>query len=91
MGYVIDLTVILNDVFRGTGGNVSTNDAQTAIDEHISSGRRDRIHRDIRKFVTDVTETFAIRPQVQVRKDLVLEKIIELIKQYCNFPQASGS
>lgn len=82
MGYVIDLTVILNDVFSGTGGNVSTNDAQTAIDEHISSGRRDRIHRDIGKFVT---ETFAIIFQVPQR-DLVLEKIIELIKQYCNFP-----
>ncbi len=74
MGYVIDLTVILNDVFRSTGGNVSINDAQTAIDGHISSGRRDPIHRDIRNFVV---------PQ----RDLVLEKIIELIKQYCNFPE----
>ena len=85
MGYVIDLTVILDDVFRSTGGNVSTNDAQTAMDGHISSGRRDWIHRDIRKFVT---ETFAIRSQVP--RDLVLEKIIELIKQYCNFPSDVG-
>ncbi len=83
MGYVIDLTVILNDVFRSTGGNVSINDAQTAIDGHISSGRRDPIHRDIRNFVAGI---FAIRFQVPQR-DLVLEKIIELIKQYCNFPE----
>ncbi len=79
MGYIVDITVILDDIFRRGGGGVSANDAQTAMDRHVSSGRRDRIHRDIHSFVT---ETFAIRFNVPQR-DLVLEKIIDLIRQYC--------
>ena len=79
MGYIVDLTVILDDIFRIAAGNVSASDVQSATDRHIRSGRRDRIHRDIGSFVT---ETFAIRFTVPQR-DLVLEKIIDLIRQYC--------
>ena len=79
MGYIVDLTVILDDIFRRGADNVSNNDAQMAMDRHIRSGRRDRIHRDIHSIVT---ETFAIRFNVPQR-DLVLEKIIDLIRQYC--------
>jgi hypothetical protein len=79
MGYIVDITVILDDIFRRGGGGVSANDAQAAMDRHVSSGRKDRIHRDIHSFVT---ETFAIRFNVPQR-DLVLEKIIDLIRQYC--------
>ena len=79
MGYIVDLTVILDDIFRTASGNVTTNDVQSAVDRHVNSGRRDRIHRDIQSFVT---ETFAIRFTVPQR-DLVLEKIIDLIRQYC--------
>ena len=78
IGYIVDLTVILDDIFRTTSGNVSTNDVQSAMDRHVGSGLRDRIHRDIRNFVQ---ETFAIRFKAQ--GDLVLEKIIELIRRYC--------
>jgi hypothetical protein len=79
MGYIVDLTVILDDVFRTASGNVTGNDVRSAVDRHVNSGRRDRIHRDIQSFVT---ETFAIRFTVPQR-DLVLEKIIDLIRQYC--------
>ncbi len=79
MGYIVDLTVILDDIFRTASGNVTANDVQSAVDRHVNSGRRDRIHRDIQSFVT---ETFAIRFTVPQR-DLVLEKIIDLIRQYC--------
>jgi len=79
MGYIVDLTVILDDIFRTVSGSVSANDVQSAVDRHVNSGRRDRIHRDIHSFVT---ETFAIRFTVPQR-DLVLEKIIDLIRQYC--------
>jgi len=79
MGYIVDLTVILNDILRTASGNVSANDVQLATDRHVRSGCRDRIHRDISSFVT---ETFAIRFTVPQR-DLVLEKIIDLIRQYC--------
>ena len=86
MGYIVDLTVILDGIFRLGGGRVSVNEAQTAMDRHLSSGRRDSIHRDINSFVT---ETFAIRFTVPQR-DLVLEKIIDLIRQYCVPPSAGG-
>jgi hypothetical protein len=75
MCYIVDLTVILDGIFRLGGGRVSVNEAQTAIDRHSISGHRDSIHRDINSFVT---KTFAIRFTVQQR-DLVLEKIIDLI------------
>jgi len=79
MGYIVDLTVILDDIFRTAPGNVSSNDVQSAMDGYLSSDLRDRIHQDIHSFVTG---TFAIRFTVP-QKDLVLEKIIDLIWQYC--------
>ena len=79
MGYIVDLTVILDDIFRKSADNVSASNTQTAMDRHISFGRRDRIHRDISSFVT---ETFAIMSRT-TQRDLVLEKIIDLIRQYC--------
>src|SRR5438270_494476 len=64
MGYIVDLTVILDDVFRIGAGSVSASDVQSATERHVRSGRRDRIHRDIQSFVT---ETFAIRFTVPQR------------------------
>jgi hypothetical protein len=58
MGYIVNLTVILDDIFRTAGGNVTGNAALKVMDTHVRSGRRDSIHRDIRSFVT---ETFSIR------------------------------
>jgi hypothetical protein len=86
MGYIVDLTVILDDIFRISAGNVSVSDVQTAVDRHIRFGRRDRIHRDISSFVNEV---FAIMPQM-THRDLVLEKIIDLIQQYCVSPSTGG-
>lgn len=85
MGYIVNLTVILHDIFRATSGNVSPNDAVLAINRHVDSGCRDGIHREIRGFVT---ETFAIRFTVQ--KDLVLERTIELIRRHCARPSGDA-
>jgi len=85
MGYIVDLTVILDDIFRISAGNVSTGDVQTAMDRHIRFGCRNRIHRDIGNFV----ETFAIMSQ-PTRRDLIVEKIIDLIRQYCVSPSIGG-
>ena len=79
MGYIVDLTVILDQILRSTDRTVSANDVQLAVDRHVNLGRRDRVHQEIRAFVT---ETFAIRFTVPQR-DLVLEKIIDLIRQNC--------
>jgi len=78
MGYIVDLSVILDGIFRAAPGRVSVNDALSVMDGHVRSGLRDTIHEDIRSFVK---ATFEIKSSVP--KDLVLEKIIDLIKQYC--------
>jgi hypothetical protein len=72
MGYIVNLIVILDGMFRTAAT------AQEVMGDHIGSGRRGNIHRDIREFVED---TF--RSRFNPQKDSVLEKIIELIRQYC--------
>ncbi|KAI0285599.1 hypothetical protein BC826DRAFT_1179001 [Russula brevipes] len=57
MGYIVDLTVILDGIFRTTEGSVVLRDALLAVDRHLRSSRRDNIHQDIRNFVK---ETFSI-------------------------------
>ena len=86
MGYIVDLTVILDGISKtAAGGNVTENAALKVTDSHIRSGCRDSIHRDIRKFV-DVAIKIPV-PQkdlVLEKKDLVLEKITDLIGHYCS-------
>jgi hypothetical protein len=86
MGYIVDLTVILDGLFRASEGSVSLRDASLAVDRHLRSSRRDKIHQDIRSFVT---QTFSIR-FTDPQKDLVLEKIMDLIRQYCVPPSGSS-
>ncbi|KAI0293732.1 hypothetical protein B0F90DRAFT_1761004 [Multifurca ochricompacta] len=88
MGYIVDLMVILNGTFSANSGSgyLSVSDLQAVMERHISSGHRDTIHRDIRSFVT---EAFTIRLSVP-QKDLVLEKIIDLITQFCVPPSGNG-
>ena len=77
MGYIVDLNVILNDICRTTLGSVSANYVQQVMDRHVrSGGPRDAIHRDISNFMT-ANKTMV--PQ----GDVVLEKIMDLIWQYC--------
>jgi len=83
MCYIVNLTVILDDIFRTTSGSVTGNAALEVMDKHVRSGRRDSIHRDIRSFVA---ETFSIGSATP-EKDLVLENIVSLIRRYCAPPQ----
>jgi hypothetical protein len=79
VGYIVDLTIILDGVFRMAAGDMSPIHAEQVLGRHVGSGRRDMIHRDIRSFVF-IADAYEIKvPQ----KDLVLEKIIDLIRQYC--------
>ena len=82
MGYIVNLTVILDAFFRSTTGNMTENAALKAMGTHVRSGRRNSIHQDIRSFVR---ETFSIRFAIP-EKDLILEKIVSLIRQYCSPP-----
>ena len=86
MGYIVNLIVILDGIFRAVSGNGMENTAQEVMGDHVRSGRRDSIHRDIRKFVTDTFPNRFNTPQDILQKDLVLEKIIDLIWQYCASP-----
>src|SRR6266576_2353722 len=80
MSYIVNLTVILDAIFRTTTGNVAEIATLKAMGTHVRSGRRNSIHQDIRSFVT---ETSSIRSAI-LEKDLVLEKIISLIRRYCS-------
>ena len=78
MGYIVNLVVILDIISRTASGSVTGDAALGVVDDHVSSGRRDRIHQDIRSFVAETFSTRFATPD----KDLALEKIIELIGQY---------
>ena len=79
MGYILDLTIILDGVFRMAAGDMSPSHVEEVLGSHVESGRKDEIHRDIRSFVR-TAQAYEIKvPQ----KDLVIEKIIDLIWQYC--------
>ena len=80
MSYIVNLTVILDAIFGTASGNVTEIATLKAMVTHLRSGRRNSIHQDIRSFVK---ETFSIRSTI-LEKDLVLEKIISLIRRYCS-------
>ncbi|KAH8989946.1 hypothetical protein EDB86DRAFT_1848703 [Lactarius hatsudake] len=82
MGYIVDLTVILDTIFNTTFGDISPERVLSVIDRHVSSGHRNRIHHDIQRFVA---EAFAIGFSAQ-KKDLILDKVIDLIQEYCGPP-----
>jgi hypothetical protein len=82
VGYIVDLTVILDGIFRIAAGDVFPKHAEQVLSS-VRSGRRDVIHRDVWSFVA---EAFAIRSSVP-HKDLVLEGIINLIWRFCMSPE----
>lgn len=75
MGYIVDLTVILHGVSL-SGHDVSASKVHEAMD-YFKSRLRGQIHQDIRNFVTEES-LFTYRG-----RDLVIEKVIDLIRQYC--------
>lgn len=83
MAYIVNLIVILDGISRAAATNTMENTAQEVMRDHIRSGRRDSIHGDIRRFVTG---TYPIRFAIP-QKDSVVEKIINLIRQYCAAPK----
>ena len=86
MGYIVDLTVIMDGISRVAAGDMSSKDAQQVLGRHVRSGHRDAIHHDIRSFIAEALEIRSLAPQ----KDLVLERIIDLIKQFCVPPSGNG-
>jgi hypothetical protein len=82
MGYIINLTVILDGIFKTGASDVTEDVALEATRAHVESGCRNDIHRDICNFVKATSG----RRSVAQEKDMVLlEKIIDLIRQYAPF------
>lgn len=79
MGYIVDLTVIMDGIFRVVADDLSPKHTRQVLDGHIRSGRRDAIHRDIQSFVAEEQALSSLEPQ----KDLIFERIVDLIKQFC--------
>jgi len=76
MGYIVDLTVILHGFFV-SAHDVSASKVHEAMDYHLQSRLRGQIHQDIRSFVTEQASL------IYRGNDLVMEKIIDLIRQSC--------
>ena len=79
MGYTIHLTIILGAIFCTISGEISQENVQLVIDGHVRSGKKDKIHREIRGFVT---QAFALGFSAR-KQDLILERIIDLIQEFC--------
>ena len=77
MGYIVDLTVIHNELFR-FGRDVSVGDVLFVLDRHDKSGTWNQIHNEIRRIVTETAQIS------RGTDNLILEKAIRLIRQYCD-------
>ena len=86
MGYIVDLTVILDDIFRAVAGNNMPQDCAESILDRFWTGPRVQIHEYIRD---NVEETYSLN--ATAHKDILLESIDDLIKQYCVPPSEGGS
>ena len=80
MGYIVNLMVILDAIFgfSTASGDISRKDILRVMEGHITSGYKNKIHRDIREFVTTFADKFSVLP-----KDLILERVIDLIQKFC--------
>jgi hypothetical protein len=86
MGYIVNLTVILDGISKTVAGNVTDSVALKIKNSHIRSRCRDRIHRDIRNFVAAIEVPVPQKDldHLDHLDHLVLEKIIDLIEHYCS-------
>ncbi|KAH9998769.1 hypothetical protein BJV77DRAFT_711572 [Russula vinacea] len=77
VGYIVDLTLILCRVFRSSG-NVLPNEVQLVMNNFADSSLKKSIHTQIYRFIESMT-TFEHHDN-----DVVMEKIIDLIRQNSN-------
>ena len=77
MGYIVNLTVILDTIFRIPCAVISPEDVVLIIDKHANSDHKNKMHSDIRGFVTGA---YAYRFSAE---EMILEGIIDYIQQFC--------
>ena len=76
MAYIVDLIIIMQMIFiisQGRADGVVTREEVEGVLEDFESNQRSKVHRHIRKFVQE--------EGVFKGKDIVLEKMVELIGQ----------
>lgn len=84
MGYIVDLTLILCDVFR-SHGNVSLSGAKSVVNNFAGSGLKTKIHNDISSFIRVV-------PRFEYNdNDVVMTKITDLISRNCDPPPSNAT
>jgi hypothetical protein len=79
MAYIIDLIIIMQMIFKisegRTDGVVKPEEVEGVLKD-FGDNQRSRVHHEIRKFVREMGVLKAV-----VGKDIVLEKMVELIGQ----------
>jgi hypothetical protein len=79
VGYIVDLTLILCGVFESPG-NVSPSRVRSVMNNFASSSLKKSVHAEISRFIRTV-------PSFNYHDvDVVMEKVIDLIKQNCDPP-----
>jgi hypothetical protein len=76
MGYIVDLTIILDDIFRAVASNMVSQNCAESILRRFQTDRRHEIHKYIRH---NVKETYSLRLTAQ--QDIFLESVDDLIHQ----------
>jgi hypothetical protein len=79
MAYIVDLIIIMQMIFiisQGRVDGVVTREEVEDVLKDFETNQRSRVHRDIRKFVRE--------EGVFKGRDIVLEKMVELIGQSLN-------
>ena len=89
MAYIIHLTIVLDTIFHTISGDVSQENVQLVIDEHVRSGKKDEIHGEIRGFVAIVTEVSDLGVSAR-KQDFILKKTIDLIQGFCVPDKVTG-
>ena len=84
MSHIVNIMVILDAIFSTTSGDISREDVLRVMERHINSGYKG-IHHDIREFVREFATRFSVLP-----KDSILEKIIDLIQNFCVPPTGTS-
>jgi hypothetical protein len=82
VAYIVDLTLILCDVFDRNGGNVSPDGVQLVMSDFASSNPKTTIHAEICRFLK-TAHLFEYQD-----RDVALAKIIDLIRQNCDSSSA---
>ena len=79
MAYIVDLIIIMQMIFiisEGRADGVVKPEEVESVLKDFGANQRSRVHREIKKFVREMGVLKAV-----VGKDIVLEKMVELIGQ----------